>query len=96
MEIDRHHVEHVAKLAKIAISEEEVEPVRAHLEQILRYVDKLSELDLDGVAPTTHAVELVIRTREDCAGEQLEHSQVVSNAHRVVDGMFHVPKVVEG
>ena len=96
MEVERHHVEHIAKLAKLAVTEEELERSRIHLGQILRYVDKLAELDLEGVEPTTHAVELVIKARQDSTGDELDHDGVILNAPRVADGMFHVPKVVEG
>ena len=95
MKITRQDVAHIARLSRLRLSEEEMAEAGAHLERILGYVDKLSELDLSGIEPTTHAVSLVIQPRPDRAGDELSPARVLSNAPQAVDGMFCVPKVVD-
>lgn len=63
--IDREQVRHVAKLARLRLSDEEESEMAEQLSGILEHVDRISALDLDGVEPTTHVVELSNRFRED-------------------------------
>ena len=66
--IEREDVEHVARLARLALTDDEVERMRQQLDAILAYIDKLRELDVEGVEPTSHAVPLVNVMRDDEAG----------------------------
>jgi aspartyl-tRNA(Asn)/glutamyl-tRNA(Gln) amidotransferase subunit C len=67
--IDRDEVLHVARLARLALSEDELEPMARELSVVLDHIAKISELDLAGVAPTSHVVELTgaLRSDEPCA-----------------------------
>ena len=63
--IDRDQVLHVAKLARLRLTDDEVEPMAGELSKILEHVEKMDELDLDDVEPTSHVVELENVLRED-------------------------------
>ena len=93
MEITRDEVLHVAKLARLALSEEEVERFRGQLSAILEAVGKVSELDLDGVPPTSHPLDLVNVLAEDDPVPSLSREAVLANAPDPEDGFFGVPPV---
>ncbi|MFU8803605.1 MAG: Asp-tRNA(Asn)/Glu-tRNA(Gln) amidotransferase subunit GatC [Bradymonadaceae bacterium] len=95
MEISREQVLHIARLARIRLDEDKIDAHRNDLNSILQYVDKLAEVDTDGVEPTTHAVPLGTSLREDVVEERLSHEDIVANAPAVEGGHFRVPKVVE-
>lgn len=65
MAIDRAEVLHVARLARLALSEEEIEPMARELSAVLEHVARIKELDLEGVAPSTHVVEVTGALRPD-------------------------------
>lgn len=94
MEFSRAQTRRLAKLARLALDDEQVDAYRADLGAILGYVAKLDELDVEGVEPTTHAVELAMILREDAAARVFSHDDVMQNAPDTHDGMFRVPKVV--
>ena len=96
MSIDREQVLHIARLARLRLSDEEVERFQSQLGVILDYADSLSSVDTSGVEPTTHAVPLQITAREDVVEARLERDDVLRNAPDSADGQFRVPKVVEG
>jgi len=81
----------VAKLARLGLSENEVEQMAGELSGILEHVDRISELDLEGVAPTTHVVELENVLRADEPHESLSREVALSSAPDPVDGAFRVP-----
>jgi aspartyl-tRNA(Asn)/glutamyl-tRNA(Gln) amidotransferase subunit C len=89
--IDRDQVLHVAKLARLALSEEEVSTMAAELSGILEHVDRISELDLDGVEPTSHVVELSNVLRADEPRPSLDRDLALANAPDPADGAFRVP-----
>jgi len=91
MSIDRDQVLHVAKLARLKLSDEEVETMSAELSKILQHIEHISELDLAGVPPTTHVVEVANALREDVPGESLDRKVVLEQAPAVQDGGFLVP-----
>jgi aspartyl-tRNA(Asn)/glutamyl-tRNA(Gln) amidotransferase subunit C len=93
--ISREQVLHVARLARIELDDDDVEHYRGDLSSILDYVDKLGELDLAGVEPTTHAVELASRLRDDEVEQRISADAALGNAPDVETGHFRVPKVVE-
>ena len=91
MAITRDEVLHVAKLARLALSDEEVERFRAQLSAILEAVGKVSELDLTGVPPTSHPLDLVNVFGEDEPERSLAHEQALANAPDPQGGFFGVP-----
>jgi aspartyl-tRNA(Asn)/glutamyl-tRNA(Gln) amidotransferase subunit C len=93
--ISRQDVEHVARLARLALDEGELERMREQLAAILAYIDKLRALDVDGVEPTSHAVPLVNVMREDEIAPCLPEDEALANAPDRVDDMFRVPRIIE-
>jgi len=94
-EISDSEVRHVASLAKLALSEEELRRVGRELNRILDYFAELQQLDTAEVPITSHAVPLVNVYREDEVGESLLPEEAVQNAPDSVDGYFRVPRIVE-
>jgi len=95
MKISKKDVEYVAKLAKLKLSEKEREKFTKQLDQILKYVDKLNELDTKKVKPTSHVLPLKNVFREDKVGKSLKVEKVLENAPEKAKGFFKVPKVIE-
>ena len=93
--ISREDVEHVARLARLALSEAEVERMRAQLSGILAYIDKLRTLDTAGVEPTSHAVPLVNVMRDDETWTCLPQDVALANAPERSDAFFRVPRIIE-
>ena len=88
--IDREQVLHVARLARLRLSDDEVEPMTGELSKILDHIEKISELDLDGVEPTSHVVELENVLREDVPRPSFPREQALEQAPDS-DGGFRVP-----
>ena len=93
MAITRDQVLHVAKLARLALTEEEIERFRGQLSAILAAVGKVSELDLSGVPPTSHPLDLVNVLAEDVPAPSLPRAEALANAPDPEDGFFGVPPV---
>jgi aspartyl-tRNA(Asn)/glutamyl-tRNA(Gln) amidotransferase subunit C len=93
--IERHDVEHVARLARLALTEAEIERMRAQLNGILAYIDKLNQLDTEGVEPTSHAVPLVNVMREDETVPCLSREEALANAPDRAGEFFRVPRIIE-
>jgi aspartyl-tRNA(Asn)/glutamyl-tRNA(Gln) amidotransferase subunit C len=89
--IDRDQVLHVAKLARLKLSEAEVETMVGELSGILEHVDRIGELDLEGVPPTSHVVELENVWRADEPHESLDLEAALAPAPDPHDGAFRVP-----
>jgi len=95
MSISLENVEHVAKLARLQLSDEEKEKFLGQLNAILEYADKLNELNTDDVAPTTHVLPIFNVMREDEVRPSLPLEQVMENAPEEEDGHFRVPAVLD-
>ena len=98
MALDRSDVEHIATLARIGLTEEEVEMFREQLSQILEQFGALSRLDTSAVIPTGHAAQLSGQAsvmREDVPADSLDPEQVLSNAPRRHGEFFQVKAVLE-
>jgi aspartyl-tRNA(Asn)/glutamyl-tRNA(Gln) amidotransferase subunit C len=95
MSVDKDTVRRIAHLARIAIKEEELEPMAGELNTILDWVEQLSEVDTTGVAPMTSVVEATLRQRADVINDGGYVEKIVTNAPNGDDGFFTVPKVVE-
>jgi aspartyl-tRNA(Asn)/glutamyl-tRNA(Gln) amidotransferase subunit C len=89
--IDRDQVLHVAKLARLRLDEDEVERMPAELSKILEHVETMNELDLDGVEPTSHVVDLTNVLREDVPRPSLDRETALAQAPDAADGGFRVP-----
>lgn len=94
MKITREEVLHVAHLARLNLSEEELVTMTGQLDTILSYVDTLSELDTENVAPTTHAHNSVNAFREDRVLDSLAREDALANAPDDNGEMFKVPKII--
>lgn len=95
MSITVEVVEHVAKLARLDLSEKEKETFTGQLNAILKYAEKLNELDTSNVEPTSHPMPLVNVMREDVTRASLPMEKVLRNAPDEEDGQFKVPAVLE-
>lgn len=93
--ISREDVEHVARLARLALSDAEVERMREQLSGILAYIDTLRALDTAGVEPTSHAVPLVNVMRDDEPRPCLSQDEALANAPDRSDVFFRVPRIIE-
>jgi aspartyl-tRNA(Asn)/glutamyl-tRNA(Gln) amidotransferase subunit C len=89
--IDREQVLHVARLARLRLSEEEVERMAGELSGILEHVDRIGKLDLEGVEPTSHVVALENVLRPDEPRPSWPRDVVLEPAPDPVDGAFRVP-----
>ena len=91
MAISREQVEHVARLARLALTEDEVARFQTQLSAILEAVGKVGELDLSGVEPTSHPLDLVNVFGEDEPRPSLPLEEVLANAPEPEGGFFSVP-----
>jgi aspartyl-tRNA(Asn)/glutamyl-tRNA(Gln) amidotransferase subunit C len=89
--IDRDQVLHVARLARLRLTDEELERMPAELSKILEHVERMDELDLEGVEPTSHVVELQNVLREDVPRPSLPRELALESAPEAADGGFRVP-----
>jgi aspartyl-tRNA(Asn)/glutamyl-tRNA(Gln) amidotransferase subunit C len=89
--IDRDQVLHVARLARLELSETELERMAEELSGILEHVDRIAALDLDEVEPTTHVVALANVLRADAPDPSLPRERALENAPDPADGAFRVP-----
>jgi aspartyl-tRNA(Asn)/glutamyl-tRNA(Gln) amidotransferase subunit C len=89
--IDRDQVLHVARLARLRLSETEVERMAGELSGILEHVDRIGELELDEVAPTSHVVELENVLRPDVPRPSWPREDILAQAPDPADGAFRVP-----
>ncbi|MGH2841738.1 MAG: Asp-tRNA(Asn)/Glu-tRNA(Gln) amidotransferase subunit GatC [Solirubrobacteraceae bacterium] len=89
--IDREQVLHVARLARLELTEAEVERMSGELSAVLDHIEKIGELDLDGVPPTTHVVEVANALRPDEPQPSLPREVALEQAPAVAGGGFLVP-----
>ena len=89
--IDREQVLHVARLARLELSEPEVEQMSAELSKVLDHIEKLSALELDDVPPTAHVVDVDSALRPDEPRPSLPPEVALAEAPDVADGGFRVP-----
>ncbi len=95
MSVNAETVRHVAKLARIAMSDAEVEALVPELNQILGWVEHLAEVNTDGVEPLTAVIDQKLRLRDDVVDDGQIRDQVLANAPDAQHGFFAVPKVIE-
>jgi aspartyl-tRNA(Asn)/glutamyl-tRNA(Gln) amidotransferase subunit C len=93
--ISRAEVEHVARLARLQLTDDELERMREQLSAILQYIDKLRLLDTESVEPTSHAVPLVNVMREDQVEPCFPREEMLANAPDRAGEFFRVPRIIE-
>ena len=93
--ITREEVEHVARLARLALGDDEKEQMTAQLDSILGYIDTLNELDTSQVEPTTTVIPMVSVMREDVVRPSLSQDEALANAPDREDAYFRVPRIIE-
>lgn len=91
--ISTDDVKHVAKLARLELTEEETEKYSKQLGDILKYVEQMNELDTTGVEPMPHAIPVYNVMREDVVKYEQTKDELMSNAPFEEDGFFRVPKI---
>ncbi len=95
MALSEAEVRHVARLARIALSDDEIAVMRAQLSSILDYIAMLQEVDVTNVPPTAQVTGLTTVWRPDVVGEMLTQEQALANAPDQQDGMFRVRAVFD-
>jgi len=95
MKISKDDVKHVARLARLRLTEEEKEKFGKQLNQILAYVEKLNELNIENVEPTSHVVPLTNVLRKDEVKPSLSEEEALANAPERKGKYFKVPKIIE-
>ena len=95
MSIDSDTVRKVAHLARVAVREDELEPLAAELNAILGWVEQLGEVDVTGVEPMTSVTPMALKRRADEVTDGNRQADVLKNAPDAREGFFTMPKVVE-
>jgi aspartyl-tRNA(Asn)/glutamyl-tRNA(Gln) amidotransferase subunit C len=95
MALDKATVARIATLARIRVSEDQLEPLAAELSGILDWVEQLMAVDTEGVPPMTSVVEMTLPMRDDVVSDGNDRDAVLGNAPRAARGFYAVPKVVE-
>jgi aspartyl-tRNA(Asn)/glutamyl-tRNA(Gln) amidotransferase subunit C len=95
MSVSPEEVRHIAKLARIAMSEEELDRLLPELNAIIGWVEQLGEVNTEGVDPLTAVIDQKLRLRDDVVNDGNIRDQVLANAPEAQHGFFAVPKVIE-
>ena len=95
MTVSSQQVRHIAKLARIGMSDAEIEALVPELNNILGWVEQLSEVDTDGVEPLATVIDQKLRLRDDVIIEGNNRDEILANAPDAQHGFFAVPKVIE-
>lgn len=95
MSVDTATVRHIARLARLQMSDAEVEALVPELNNILGWVEQLGEVNTDGVEPLTAVIDQSLRLREDQVTDGDIRDEVLANAPEAQHGFFAVPKVIE-
>ena len=95
MSVDAQTVRRIARLARIAVADEEVEHLKGELNAMLAFVEQLSEVDVEGVEPMTSVTPMAMKKRADEVTDGGIAEDIVRNAPATEDNFFLVPKVVE-
>ena len=95
MSVSPEQVRHIAKLARIAMSEEELDRLLPELNAIIGWVEQLGEVNTEGVDPLTAVIDQKLRLRDDVVNDGNIRDQVLANAPEAQHGFFAVPKVIE-
>jgi len=96
MALSEEEVRHVALLARLQLTDGEIESLRSELNAILGYIDQIQQLDLTGVEPMEHPIPSINVTREDLVRPGLSREAALLNAPEAEDGAFVIPQIVGG
>jgi aspartyl-tRNA(Asn)/glutamyl-tRNA(Gln) amidotransferase subunit C len=88
-------IEHLSRLARLSLTEEEKSRYGNQLDNILQYVEKLNELDTEGIEPTSHVISISNVMREDTLRPSLDRDDALMNAPDKTDAFYRVPKIIE-
>lgn len=94
MALSESEVRHVALLARLALSDEQIDTLRTELNSILGHIDAIQQLDLAGVEPTAHAIPVVNVMRADVVRPGLSREDALKNAPQSEAGAFVIPQIV--
>jgi len=94
-QLTEKQVRHVALLARLECSDEEIHQFAGELNSILEYADKIQEVDTDGIEPTSHAVRLSNVFRDDVVRPSLSNDEALANAPDAEAGHFKVPPIIQ-
>ncbi len=95
MKITKQEVEHVAKLARLELSDKQKDTFTEQLSNILTYVEQLNGVDTKGIEPTSHVLDISNVMREDVPQESLPQEKALANAPDKAAGHYRVPKIIE-
>ena len=95
MKISKEQVQHVASLARLCLTESEVDRLQNEMGGMIAFADQLSDLDVRDTAPTTHAIEMTNVFREDVMAPSPDRETILNNAPRRDEAAVVVPRVVE-
>lgn len=95
MSVNADQVCHVARLARLALGDDEIDRMVPELNNILHWVEQLGEVDTDGVEPLTAVIENHLRLRDDVVNDGNVRDEILKNAPDAQHGFFAVPKVIE-
>jgi len=95
MSVNTEQVRHIAKLARIQMSDAEIDALVPELNNILGWVEQLGEVDTDGIEPLTAVIDQKLRLRDDVVNDGDRRDAVLANAPEAEHGFFAVPKVIE-
>jgi len=95
MSLDKATVAKIARLARLKVPEAALEPMAGELNNILKFVEQLREVNTEGVPPMTSVVAMTLRLRPDAVTDGGKADEILANAPEAESGFFAVPKVVE-
>ena len=94
-EITTDDIVHIANLARLEFSQQELDQFRGNLKRILDYISKLNQLDTNDVPPTSHVIPIRNVTKADEVIRRYDRQQILANAPSQEKGYFEVPKIIE-
>ena len=95
MSIDKDTVKHISKLAKISLDEKKIENLSKDLSSIMKFIERLNELNTDTTSPLTSIINASLKSREDEVKDEKIRDQILKNSPEKNEEFFVVPKVIE-
>jgi aspartyl-tRNA(Asn)/glutamyl-tRNA(Gln) amidotransferase subunit C len=95
MKITKEEVLYVARLARLDLAADAIDKFAVQIDEILGYIEKLNQVDTEGIQPTSHAISLTNAFRDDVERQHLERERALANAPDCEDGTFVVPKIID-
>ena len=95
MSIDKDTVKHIAKLARISLDEKKINSLSKDLSSIMKFIEKLNELNTEKIVPLTSIINASLRSRKDEVSDEKIRDQILKNSPEKNEEFFVVPKVIE-